>query len=271
MNLNSLNPVSRLVLRIDDKNLPSLTTSYKKVYKEKNICRDLPLVFPKSVKESYEQPLRTQKNISPLSSSAAFPKIQASAEKAKKIPNFPIHSRLQLISFNKEISQAAQTGDIEKAKSILEKIKELKLQPNLHTYSWLMQAFVKKNQLDKALEVFKKIQEGHLKPDHLTYNILLKIYVRKKNVKQAAKIPDRMRQAGLIPNAITYNTLLHLYVEKEDVKTAIEVLNQMRQAGLTPTEVTYNTLLHLYIKCFKKDIKQANIILDQIQEPIPDR
>lgn len=62
------------------------------------------------------------------------------------------------------------------ALKIFNEMKAVKCEPNICSYTALINAFAREGRCDKAEEVFEELQEAGLEPDVYAYNALMEAY-----------------------------------------------------------------------------------------------
>mgnify|MGYP003319944206 CR=1 FL=1 len=83
--------------------------------------------------------------------------------------------------------------------------------PTFVTYSALITACEKGQDLAKALQHFKDSLHLGIKPDIITYNALISACGKGKQTERALEILEEMKQQGLEPDIIIYNHyLIHI-------------------------------------------------------------
>ena len=138
------------------------------------------------------------------------------------------------------------------ADEILRRMSRDGVEPNVYTYSTLIDGLAKAAQMDPAETAFAEMRRAKIKPSVVTYNSLLKGVVRgstdsdraREVLNRARALFDRMRDDGVAPDLVTYNTLIDACVSaNEPTEEMFKVLSALVDAGHRPDVVTYTTLL----------------------------
>ena len=111
-------------------------------------------------------------------------------------------------------------GDIEGAKAMYHKMRDLGIVPIVDTYNTLMSAYVLNHREEEALQWYTEILKAGLTPDQTTFNILLSCFQRQGNDAAAMEIYKTLLDVGLMPTSHTVTAMTHLYINKKKVNDA---------------------------------------------------
>nr|XP_029145811.1 pentatricopeptide repeat-containing protein At2g16880-like [Arachis hypogaea] len=171
---------------------------------------------------------------------------------------------------------------------LFNKMKRLRIKPNLLTCHSLLSSLVrrhphsshsihlsKQGQLSKVREVLLEMKGSGVSPNRNTYNILVHGYCKLRWSKEAAEVVELMRANDMVPNIWTYNTIMRGLCDEGKVKEAISlrddieslrvmpdewyckegkmdeascVVAKMVESGFSPDCFTYNTMINGYCK-----------------------
>jgi len=92
------------------------------------------------------------------------------------------------------------------------------------------------------------MQQDGIQPNVHTYTTLMNAYARVGNREGAEGVLTRMIEAGITPNVFTYTVLINAYARAGDVEGAQGVLRRMKVKGVEPNLMTYNTFLTAMVK-----------------------
>lgn len=124
-------------------------------------------------------------------------------------------------------------------KSLMEEMEMIGLVPDCVSWSILIDAYGKANDLSGALQTFRKMQETGVRPDSITYTTVIKACVKNKCPEKAFLILETMKKNRLQPNLVTYNTLLRArrnYGNLAEVLQSLDIYEEMRAAGYAPDD-----------------------------------
>lgn len=104
------------------------------------------------------------------------------------------------------------------------------------------------------------MQLKYHKPDEVTYTMMIHACAKNDEVEKALNLFEDMSNRGLYPTDVTFNTIINACARRPDYyDEAFNLLNQMQEVhGFVPDLITYNTLLHGCAK--KKDLNRAREI-----------
>mmetsp|Transcript_68832 Transcript_68832/g.197370 ORF Transcript_68832/g.197370 Transcript_68832/m.197370 type:complete len:552 (-) Transcript_68832:48-1703(-) len=100
-----------------------------------------------------------------------------------------------------------------------------------------------KKRLKEAIDLFEELIAEGLRPTVHTYTALMNAYVRNGDHAGARGLFNQMQAAGLEPNTVTFTTLLKSCCAKVDLTEAAELLVTMREKGVDINVRTINTFL----------------------------
>ena len=103
--------------------------------------------------------------------------------------------------------------------------------------------FAKGKQLKAAKKRFEYALKNGLTPDVHTFTNLMNVYVRCHRPKEAGELLDAMRAAHLEPNIITFTTLLRGFAESGDMRGMMNILHEITETEVEVNVRSLNTLL----------------------------
>ncbi|KAK7270729.1 hypothetical protein RJT34_26112 [Clitoria ternatea] len=117
-------------------------------------------------------------------------------------------------------------------------------QPDVITYSILMNGYCLNNDVDGARKLFDMMIKSRLVPDVWCYNILIQGYCKTERLDKAMNLFKDMRVNNLVPNIVTYNSLVDGLCKSGRILYAWQLVDEMHFCGQPPPNVTtYNILL----------------------------
>ncbi|KAF6137008.1 hypothetical protein GIB67_030772 [Kingdonia uniflora] len=99
-----------------------------------------------------------------------------------------------------------------------------------------------------AIEWFEKMPKFGCQPDVVTYSIIIDAYGRTGNFDEALNVYEEMKalgvkEKGFVPSWATYASLWRAYGRAQYGEDAMNVYKEMKEKGLEMNVVLYNTLL----------------------------
>ncbi|RYQ97243.1 hypothetical protein Ahy_B08g093271 [Arachis hypogaea] len=117
-------------------------------------------------------------------------------------------------------------------------------QPNIITYTILMNGYCLNNKVNEARNLFDMVIERGIVPDVWSYNILIKGYCKINRVDEAMNLRKNMFLKNIVLNIVTYNSLVDGLCKVGRISSAWEIVNEMHYCGQPfPDLNTYNILL----------------------------
>ncbi|KAF9611108.1 hypothetical protein IFM89_027001 [Coptis chinensis] len=123
-------------------------------------------------------------------------------------------------------------------------MKEVGIQPNVYTYSIVIDALCRCGQISRAHDVFAEITHVGCSPNSITFNNLMKVHVK---AGRTEKVLQEMDENEVEPNVNTYRVLISLFCRIGHWVQAHKFLIEMlEEKCLRPTLPMYESvLLHL--------------------------
>jgi len=134
---------------------------------------------------------------------------------------------------------AVECGRTELSRELSERVPTLDIQ----NYMSLIRAAGRDKDVNRAFSVLKKLKSSGLSPDLAAYNCVLDVCVSAGDTNGARGLVEEMRKISSL-DIITYNTLLKGYCSAGDLHGAKGMLEEMRQEGVRPNDVSYNCMIN---------------------------
>ncbi|KAG6554762.1 hypothetical protein Mapa_003781 [Marchantia paleacea] len=181
--------------------------------------------------------------------------------------NLPADSKFHAVQvYNALIATLARCDRGDKITTVLEDMKERKVERDTVTYSVLITATQKEtDRLQRVWSVFDDMLANGVNPDLAVFGNIIKAFCHGGYHKQASLISISMEKMGLMPNVIIYNTLIDAYGKAGQLEEAEGLLLEMTRRGLHPTAATYNSLINGYGKKGQCEVAEE-LMLDMQRE-----
>ncbi|KAL0582108.1 hypothetical protein ABG067_008206, partial [Albugo candida] len=166
------------------------------------------------------------------------------------------HANLKTVGmYNRLVRSYLWSDSIELAEQVLLGFEERELVPTTRTFTYLIQAYLKKNQLDKAKDLFLKMKDlslHHRLRNEFDCSIMMKYY---KECGDSYALDflwrDMMNHVDIVkPGVNTFTQYLEHVLEEEDRKLAD--ISQLSQEFILTTQQQQQDLnLHQYVTWMK--------------------
>ncbi|CAG8498818.1 3651_t:CDS:1 [Ambispora gerdemannii] len=114
------------------------------------------------------------------------------------------------------------------------------LKPDITSFNIFIAKFaLRYNDLTRALKVFEHINELRLLPDVFTYTILIEGFASRRKMGGALVMYNEMKRNGVKPNVYTYTSLIKGWAKINNKEKSQQIYKEMRDLGLLPTKGTY--------------------------------
>lgn len=111
----------------------------------------------------------------------------------------------------------------------------------------VIKAHVSAGDAEAALRTFGRIGEYRLEPDVASYTIVVNGLVRQRLLDKADSLLDEMRTKRVHPDGVFFSKLLTAYATIGDVERSIKTLGEVRRTRIIPAHETLCTVLQLYV------------------------
>ncbi|KAK9899640.1 TPR-like protein [Cystobasidium minutum MCA 4210] len=134
------------------------------------------------------------------------------------------------------ITMYAHLKDPEKAREIIERMRQEDIHVNQKAFASLMNAYVEAGMWDEAIDIFEYLDshpQGHsLKPDLYTCTTLMKCYILMgAPLDEVIKILNAIQRRGMTPSSKTYTQALHAACEAGALDFAEEIFVRLDEEG----------------------------------------
>ncbi|KAK6136257.1 hypothetical protein DH2020_029988 [Rehmannia glutinosa] len=115
---------------------------------------------------------------------------------------------------------------------------------SLEAYNCMLDAYGKEGEMDKFRSVLQRMKVSKCSSDHYTYNILINIYGEQGWIDEVSGVLMELKECGFSPDLCSYNTLIKAYGIAGMVEDAVGLVKEMRENGIEPDRITYTNLIN---------------------------
>ncbi|MED6155089.1 hypothetical protein PIB30_002297 [Stylosanthes scabra] len=111
--------------------------------------------------------------------------------------------------------------------------------------SWtsMICGFCNSGKIEEALVLFERMKLEGLEPNEFTWNVMIGAYARSKDTSKAFGFADRMKKEGFVPDLIAWNALISGFVQNHKDMEALKLFRELLNSGIQPNQVTIAALL----------------------------
>ena len=139
---------------------------------------------------------------------------------------------------------AAQQGDAELARSFFLKMREQLISATPKVYAALIQAHVKAGDTASGYSLLRKMEDERVQPDVVVHTILINGLVSEGRLEKAWEEFHSIRTWKLIqPDEVLFTVMIKACAIASEAERALNLLDDLRISGLYPTDITYGELI----------------------------
>ena len=140
----------------------------------------------------------------------------------------------------------ARVEDFDAVITWLKDMERSGLRPNRHTFSTVIQALSKTNNLQGVSDVFYKMRKLGGKPSITVYNILLQLHADRKDSEGAESLYKLTFEDGIIPSLQMTQLLMDAFAKSGSLVGAVRIFNFLISQSITSRSV-YNTVMGAHV------------------------
>ncbi|XP_027177968.1 pentatricopeptide repeat-containing protein At2g17140-like [Coffea eugenioides] len=120
--------------------------------------------------------------------------------------------------------------------------------PETYTFNLMIGGLCDSGRLEDAQKLFDKMREKGCEPNEFSFGILVRGYCRVGLASKGLELLDLMKEMDVFPNLVIYNTLIACFCKEGKTEEAEKLVEQMREDGLVPDVVTFNSRISALCK-----------------------
>ncbi|KAG0274922.1 hypothetical protein BGZ95_009342 [Linnemannia exigua] len=148
-----------------------------------------------------------------------------------------------LDSFTYLMEAYSNSGDLKKAQGTLEMMLSNGIVPSMPAYNSLMKIHVRRRDITGAFQVFEALKKHH-NPDVDVFTNLVRGCLRADEYDLGWKVFDQMQRSGATPVESTYSLMIRACAKTDQVERALDIFRTYPTRKLQPTDATFNSLIH---------------------------
>lgn len=186
------------------------------------------------------------------------------------------HVKRDVASWSIYIAALGRLEKYSEAELSLVRMREEHIQPNIYTYSALIETLGKGGLCVRALCQFRRMSRmDNISPNTVTYNAVIKILSRCKRsdcggITRAMSLFREMSTKGCVPDVVTYATLIDAFSKRMEPERALKLFQEMKVADIQPNNYCYSSLISAF--CRTGYVDRALGIFEEMtrQQIVPD-
>ncbi|RVX23202.1 Pentatricopeptide repeat-containing protein [Vitis vinifera] len=138
------------------------------------------------------------------------------------------------------------SGKMVDAYDLLKEMRRKECEPNVMSFTTLIQALCAKKKMEEAMRVFFEMQSCGCPADAVTYTTLI-THEKKEELEECIELMEEMRKIGCTPDLNIYNIVIRLACKLGEIKEGVRVWNEMEATGLSPGLDTFVIMIHGFL------------------------
>ncbi|KAG0214218.1 hypothetical protein BGX33_002352 [Mortierella sp. NVP41] len=148
-----------------------------------------------------------------------------------------------LDSFTHLMEAYSNAGDLKKAQGTIDMMLSNGIVPAMEAFNSLMKIHVRRRDITGAFQVFEALKKHH-NPDVDVFTNLVRGCLRADEYDLGWKVFDQMQRSGATPVESTYSLMIHACAKTDQVERALDIFRTYPTRKLQPTDATFNSLIH---------------------------
>jgi len=162
-----------------------------------------------------------------------------------------------VVTYSSMIDACAKVGDRAGAERWHKRMVERGLQPSAHTFSSVITACAKAGDALAASQYLKMMEQAKIQPDVVVYGSVLNACSRAGDVERAKKIFQHMQSSGIHPNAWAYSLMAQTLAYRGDWLEVEKLEKMMTKAGYSVNEHFLRAQLLSYARAWPRQSQRA--------------
>ncbi|XP_021774998.1 pentatricopeptide repeat-containing protein At5g08510-like [Chenopodium quinoa] len=154
-----------------------------------------------------------------------------------------------VVSFNTMIVGFCDTGDVSKAKDLLNQLEKNGVKRDLITWNAMLSGYVDNLLFEEGLNLFKEMLIEGIEVDSYTLGSALSACSGKGSLRQGKEIHCQAIIKGLNSNPFVAEALIEMYITFQDPKAALQAFEEVNDSDIS----TWNILISGYARCNQMD------------------
>lgn len=155
---------------------------------------------------------------------------------------------LDEISYNIFIKVLCEAGSLESAYLVMVEMEQVKIKPDVVTYTTLMAAFYKHGRRVIGDGLWNLMVLRGCPPNLAAFNVRIQHLINRNKAWQAKNLMKKMAASGIRPDELTFNLLMKGFCRMGELEMAKRVFLAMRDSGCQPNSKIYQTMVHYLCK-----------------------
>lgn len=149
-----------------------------------------------------------------------------------------------LITYSTLIAGLCGSGRFKEAIELFEEmVSKEQILPDVLTYNVLIDGFCRGGKVDRARKIMDFMKNNGCSPNVFNYTALMNGYCKEGQLEEAKKVFHEMKAVGLKPDTVGYTSLINCLCGSGKTDEAMELLQEMKERGCKVDVVIFNVLI----------------------------
>eukprot|EP00252_Welwitschia_mirabilis_P014042 TRINITY_DN31069_c0_g1_i1.p1 TRINITY_DN31069_c0_g1~~TRINITY_DN31069_c0_g1_i1.p1 ORF type:complete len:702 (+),score=119.04 TRINITY_DN31069_c0_g1_i1:273-2378(+) len=167
--------------------------------------------------------------------------------------------------YNKLIEGFIEIGTVKGLATFIIRVQELEghlVKEKQISGASIMDSLISLGHIDKARSVLDEMKDGKAKAGIDIYLSLLKVYCKEKNTAEVTQIVSELSNDGHVLDACSYDAVIDVCMQAEDFKAAFSLFREMQQAEINSRNTAYLTIMTGLMESRRPELMAA--FLDEV-------
>ncbi|KAJ8443075.1 hypothetical protein Cgig2_004280 [Carnegiea gigantea] len=153
---------------------------------------------------------------------------------------------LDTVSYSLIVYAKLKSQELDFAREFYGEMLNRGFQPNPFVYTMFIEAYCEEGKVEEALDLMEEAVSMGLKLYDDTYNCLITGSSKAGNLASSTRLCEEMIQKGFLPSSSAFNEMAGKLCQSGNMQQANEILTLLTQRGFLPDETTFNYLIDGY-------------------------
>ncbi|PRP87614.1 hypothetical protein PROFUN_04641 [Planoprotostelium fungivorum] len=139
-----------------------------------------------------------------------------------------------------------------------------RLKPTVYTFTSIINACVRCGDIKRAITILEDMKNYDVEPNEVTYTALIKGLCAEATTKEALEMLTRMKKESIMPNLRTYNTLLRGMLRSGDTEESLSLYREMIRRKVKPNGTSMEYVIRNLCQALR--LEEAEKMMEEVDK-----